>query len=76
MLQDAAVQNNVPSDLIHAQAVQESKLNPTAVSPKGATGVMQLMPKTAEALGVDPGDPAQNIDGGVRLMARFAEAFP
>ena len=75
MLQDAAVQNNVPSDLIHAQAVQESKLNPTAVSPKGATGVMQLMPKTAEALGVDPGDPAQNIDGGVRLMADLRKRF-
>jgi soluble lytic murein transglycosylase-like protein len=43
-------------------------MRPEAVSPKGALGVMQLMPSTARALSADPRDPAQNIDAGARLL--------
>ena len=46
-----------------------------AVSPKGAIGPMQLMPATAKALGVDPRNHAQNIDGGVRLLAELSGKF-
>lgn len=46
----------------------ESSYNPTAVSPKGAYGLGQLMPDTARALGVDPRDPSQNLDGAARYL--------
>jgi soluble lytic murein transglycosylase-like protein len=46
----------------------ESSLRPEAVSPKGALGIMQLMPATAQALAADPYDTAQNIDAGARLL--------
>jgi len=54
--------------LVESIAAVESGMKTNAVSPKGAIGVMQLMPGTARQLGVDPHDVAQNIDGGTRLM--------
>lgn len=54
----------------------ESGGNPRAVSPKGAIGLMQLMPATARALGVsDPFDPVQNIEGGVRYLRHLIDRF-
>jgi hypothetical protein len=59
--------------LFHALVEAESSYNPTAVSPKGAYGLGQLMPDTARALGVDPRDPSQNLDGAARyLLAQLA----
>lgn len=52
----------------------ESSYDPTAVSPKGAYGLGQLMPATARALGVDPRNVSQNLDGAARyLLAQLAE---
>ena len=59
--------------LFRALVEAESSYNPTAVSPKGAYGLGQLMPDTARALGVDPRDPPQNLDGAARyLLAQLA----
>ena len=53
------------------QGIAESGLRQDAVSPAGAIGVMQLMPQTAKALGVDPLDAEQNIQGGIKYDARL-----
>ncbi len=52
-------------------AMQESGLDNSKVSPAGAIGIFQLEPPTAADLGVDPHDPAQNIDGGVRYLMQL-----
>jgi soluble lytic murein transglycosylase-like protein len=68
-LADAAADRyGLPRDLVRTVMAVESGFAPGAVSPKGAIGLMQLMPQTARDLGVDPNDPAQNVDGGVRYL--------
>ena len=74
-LDAAAQRHSVPRELARAIAWVESRGNQDARSKAGAIGVMQLMPGTAEALGVDPTDRAQNIEGGVRLIATLLERF-
>jgi len=62
--------------LVRAVVHAESSFNPTAVSSKGAHGLMQLMPTTAERYGVqDLVDPEQNISGGVRYLRDLLEMF-
>jgi soluble lytic murein transglycosylase-like protein len=65
----------LPPEFVASVMETESAMRPGAVSSKGAIGLMQLMPETARYLGVDPHDPVQNTDGGVRylreLLARF-----
>jgi len=71
----AATRYGVPPALALAVMHQESRGRQSAVSPKGATGLMQLMPATARELGVDRMDPLQNIDGGVRYLAQQLKRF-
>jgi soluble lytic murein transglycosylase-like protein len=71
----AAQRHGVPEDLFLRLVQQESGWNPQAVSHKGAIGLAQLMPGTAQLLGVDPTDPVQNLDGGARYLRRQYEAF-
>lgn len=61
--------------LIEAVAWQESRLNQTAVSPKGARGVMQLMPGTASQLGVEAADLKENIRGGAVYLKQLLGQF-
>ena len=68
LLRDAARRTGLPPALVESVARVESNLRPDAVSPKGALGVMQLMPATARELAADPHDIAQNIDAGARLL--------
>ena len=63
------------TDLLVKLAKQESGFKQSAVSPKGAIGVMQLMPGTAQELGVDPYDLEQNVRGGVRYWAKQLKFF-
>jgi soluble lytic murein transglycosylase-like protein len=68
LLHDAAIRTGLPPALVESVARVESSLRPEAVSHKGALGLMQLMPATAQALAADPRDPFQNIDAGARLL--------
>lgn len=61
--------------LIEALVWQESRWRPNAVSPVGARGLAQLMPGTARDLGVDPGDPLANLEGGARYLREQIDRF-
>ncbi|MEA3284706.1 MAG: lytic transglycosylase domain-containing protein [Synergistota bacterium] len=65
----------VDEKLVHSVISVESAWRPDAVSPKGAVGLMQLMPGTAKMLGVDPDDPVQNIEGGVKYLSQLSEKY-
>ncbi|PYF13085.1 transglycosylase-like protein with SLT domain [Rhodobacter viridis] len=71
----AAARNGVPEDLFLRLVQQESGWNPGAVSPKGATGLAQLMPGTAQLLGVDATDPLENLEGGARYLRMMYDRF-
>jgi soluble lytic murein transglycosylase-like protein len=64
----AAVHAGLPPEIVHSVAKAESGYQPNAVSPKGAIGLMQLMPGTAAELNVDPHDPAQNAEAGAKYL--------
>lgn len=68
--------HGVSAAIVEAVIRAESAFNPSAVSPKGARGLMQLMPKTAAALGVkDPFVPRENVEGGVRHLAYLLHRY-
>ncbi len=71
----AARKHGVPEDLFLRLVQQESGWNVVAVSAKGATGLAQLMPETAEILGIDISDPEANLDGGARYLRMMFDKF-
>jgi soluble lytic murein transglycosylase-like protein len=76
LIEEAAGETGLPGELISAVIATESNYRPDAVSPVGALGLMQLMPGTAQALGVsEPFDPRQNILGGARYLSHQLQQF-
>lgn len=72
-----ARKHGMDPELVRAVAKVESNYKARAVSPKGALGVMQLLPQTAKRFGVaDAYDPAQNIEGGIRYLKFLRDQFP
>lgn len=70
-----ARKHGVPEDIFLRLVQQESGWNPGAVSDKGATGLAQLMPTTAQKLGVNIDDPQQNLEGGARYLKMMHVRF-
>jgi soluble lytic murein transglycosylase-like protein len=75
-IQQSSSRNGVDSSLVKAVIQAESDFNPRAVSGAGAKGLMQLMDKTGQGLGVtNPFDPAQNIEGGTRFLSNLLKKY-
>ena len=74
-IDSSASAHSLSAALIKAVAWRESRFRSSDISPRGAIGVMQLMPATARALGVDPRQPAANIEGGTSFLASLLRRY-
>jgi hypothetical protein len=76
-IREISARHGVDPTLVESVIRAESAFNPTAVSRTGARGLMQLMPRTATALGVrDSFNPRENIEGGVRHLRYLLDRYP
>ena len=71
----AAKKARIPDAFIRSVMKAESGFHADAVSPKGAIGLMQLMPGTAQELGVDPRNPHQNVEGGAEYLRELLAKY-
>ncbi len=75
LLDRAAVKAGLPREIVHSIAKAESAFQQNAVSPKGAVGLMQLMPATAAALNADPYNARQNAEAGAEYLAELLARY-
>src|SRR4051795_7772316 len=75
MIRVAAKKHKVRPALVKGIVAAESAFNANAVSPKGALGLMQLMPATARLYGADPMIPEQNIDAGTQYLGSLIQRY-
>ena len=76
LIESAAREHGLHPDLVYAVAAVESSFDPLARSVKGAQGLMQLMPETADRFGVrDPWNPEDNLRGGARFLRYLLDLF-
>jgi len=76
LIEENAKRQSVRADLLRAVIGQESGSRPCAVSPRGAQGLMQLMPAVAEQFGVhDPLDPKQHVEAGTKLLKQLLTKY-
>jgi soluble lytic murein transglycosylase-like protein len=76
MIEEAAGREGYSPDLLRAVIRKESAFYPCAISPKGALGLMQLMPGTAANFGVDdPMNPADNLNAGAKFLGRLLTRY-
>src|SRR5882724_3869118 len=68
LVEAAARKNGLPPNFVHSVVSAESGYKTDALSPKGAIGLMQLMPATAQTYGVNPHDPSQNVEAGAAYL--------
>ena len=75
-VEQIAAEQSLPPELIHSVIQVESNYNPFAISPKGALGIMQLIPSTARRFGVsDVFNPVENIQGGARYLKYLLDLY-
>jgi len=75
IIHSAAKKHNVSAAFVKSIVAAESNFNQDAISPKGAIGLMQLMPETAQAYGADPTVPEQNVDAGTQFLGALLKRY-
>ena len=75
LIAGAAAKYRVPAAFVTSIVAAESNFNSAAISPKGAIGLMQLMPETAQQFGADPAVPAENVDAGTHYLRRLMDRY-
>jgi len=75
LIDGATAKYQVPAAFVSSIVAAESNFDCAAVSPKGAIGLMQLMPETAQQFGANPAVPAENIDAGTRYLRWLMQRY-
>jgi soluble lytic murein transglycosylase-like protein len=75
LIGDAARKHKLPPEFVKSIIAAESAFQSNAVSPKGALGLMQVMPETAQEMGLDATDPEQNVEAGTKYLAALSRRY-
>lgn len=75
LIGDAARKHKLPPEFVTSIVAAESAFQSDAVSPKGALGLMQVMPETASEMGLDAGVPEQNVEAGTKYLAALVRRY-